>query len=188
MTIYEKIAKIQDEVEVRKDADNPFFHSRYATYEGLLNCVHDSMRKHELVAFHTFEPTPKDGYIVVVTVLQELSSYMVNKDITREINPTSVGRIESKLEIPLLKNDPQSAGSAITYAKRYSLLAILGLGTEDDDGNVSSGKTVPTNFSKPIPGDVMDDAMVGSKCKKCGAGMHKSMKGNWVCDEACWTK
>ncbi|WP_350340162.1 ERF family protein [Paraflavitalea speifideaquila] len=40
-----------------------------------------------------------------------------------------------------VKNDPQSLGSAITYQRRYSLCAVLGLNIEeDDDGNGASGK------------------------------------------------
>ena len=40
------------------------------------------------------------------------------------------------------KTDPQAMGSAITYAKRYALQAIYGLGTDDDDGNSASGKVL----------------------------------------------
>jgi hypothetical protein len=47
--------------------------------------------------------------------------------------------------IPISKNDPQGAGSAITYARRYGLSAILGIHQEDDDANSASGKA-----SKPF--------------------------------------
>jgi hypothetical protein len=46
--------------------------------------------------------------------------------------------ISSTTVIPLPKNDPQGMGSAITYARRYSLCAMLGIITEDDDGNAAS--------------------------------------------------
>lgn len=165
MNIYEKIAKIQDEVEIRKSADNPYFHSKYATYEGVLNAIHDAMRKYGLVHVHGFEPSPKDGCITVITVLADAE----NKS---EVN--------CKLEIPLLKNDPQSAGSAITYAKRYSLLAILGLGTEDDDGNSSSEKTTNRYYDEspddyPGPEPIVEpkttQSPVNMVCPKCGSEM-----------------
>ena len=37
-----------------------------------------------------------------------------------------------------VQNTPQASGSALTYARRYALLAVLGLGTEDDDGHAAS--------------------------------------------------
>jgi hypothetical protein len=42
--------------------------------------------------------------------------------------------IEDTLVLPLSKRDPQAAGSAITYARRYSLQAIAGVPSADDDG------------------------------------------------------
>jgi hypothetical protein len=39
------------------------------------------------------------------------------------------------LHVPASKQDPQGYGSALTYARRYSLLAATGLAPEDDDGN-----------------------------------------------------
>lgn len=47
------------------------------------------------------------------------------------------------LRIPSRGNDAQSAGSAITYARRYSLLAALGIATEDDDGQAASREARP---------------------------------------------
>jgi hypothetical protein len=45
------------------------------------------------------------------------------------------------LHVPAGKQDPQGYGSALTYARRYSLLAATGLAPEDDDGNSASRKT-----------------------------------------------
>ena len=57
---------------------------------------------------------------------------------TRLIHAESGQWISSVTIIPLPKNDPQGMGSAITYARRYSLCAMLGIITEDDDGNAAS--------------------------------------------------
>lgn len=43
-----------------------------------------------------------------------------------------------KLHVPASKNDPQGYGSALTYARRYSLMAACGMAPEDDDGNAAS--------------------------------------------------
>jgi len=43
-----------------------------------------------------------------------------------------------KLHVPAAKQDPQGYGSALTYARRYSLMAACGIAPEDDDGNAGS--------------------------------------------------
>jgi len=62
---------------------------------------------------------------------------------------TVTGEIErTVIEIPLTRLDPQAMGSAITYGKRYSLLAGLGLATDeaDDDGE----RAMPREVSEPV--------------------------------------
>jgi hypothetical protein len=46
-----------------------------------------------------------------------------------------------KLHVPASKQDPQGYGSALTYARRYSLMAACGIAPEDDDGNAGSRRT-----------------------------------------------
>jgi hypothetical protein len=46
-----------------------------------------------------------------------------------------------KLHVPAAKQDPQGYGSALTYARRYSLMAACGIAPEDDDGNAGSRRT-----------------------------------------------
>ena len=47
-----------------------------------------------------------------------------------------------KLHVPAAKNDPQGYGSALTYARRYSLMASCGIAPEDDDGNAASRQPI----------------------------------------------
>jgi len=63
------------------------------------------------------------------------------------------------LHVPSAKNDPQGYGSALTYARRYSLMAACGIAPEDDDGNAAS-KT-PAKAAKPAEQDprIADSAM-----------------------------
>jgi len=127
MTIYDKIAAIQDEVQnITKDAKNPHFGNSYATYEKVMEVLHPILRKHNLMVFHSFEVPTFENQIAIKTTIQGIGE---SKD-----------NISTVLYTPMVKIDPQAAGSAITYAKRYSLLAMLGLGTEDDDANAGSGK------------------------------------------------
>jgi hypothetical protein len=55
-----------------------------------------------------------------------------------------------RLHVPALKHDPQGYGSALTYARRYSLMAACGIAAEDDDGNAGSKKPIPKPESKPV--------------------------------------
>ena len=54
-------------------------------------------------------------------------------------------KIESFMDLLTVKPDMQQLGSAVTYARRYSLLPMLNIECEDDDGNLASGKTKTFN-------------------------------------------
>ena len=55
------------------------------------------------------------------------------------------------LHVPASKQDPQGYGSALTYARRYSLMAACGIAPEDDDGNAASKKVEkPTVLIAPL--------------------------------------
>ncbi len=55
------------------------------------------------------------------------------------------------LHVPAAKNDPQGYGSALTYARRYSLMAACGIAPEDDDGNAATkARTQQAEESDPL--------------------------------------
>ena len=101
------------------DAQNPFFKSSYITLDGILETVRPILSKHNLCVLQ--EATGDGEYIFVKTKLAHVSGEILETDILR-MKPQ--------------KNDPQSMGSCITYAKRYQLAALLGIcESVDDDGN-----------------------------------------------------
>ena len=57
--------------------------------------------------------------------------------------------LSNSFTVQLSKQDAQGAGSAITYCRRYSLQAIAGIPSEDDDGNAASKKAQ----QKEVPND-----------------------------------
>jgi hypothetical protein len=66
--------------------------------------------------------------------------------------------VRGKVAMKPVKNDPQGVGSCITYARRYSLAAIVGVAPEDDDGNQASGKDTKSEKSKvTTPKEVKQD-------------------------------
>jgi uncharacterized protein YrzB (UPF0473 family) len=116
------VLKVQAEVKpALKTATNPFFHSKYAELSDHWNAVKDILKENELVVMQPLDT--ENGNNVLYTILAHSSGEFV----------------KSKMLINPIKTDPQSNGSAITYARRYSLCSILNLMTEDDDGNAGTG-------------------------------------------------
>lgn len=109
---------------IKKEDSNPFFKSKYAGLPSILEVVNPILNKYELVLVQS-PVTDGDRIGVETTIIH-----------------SSGESITSKFTMNLAKNDPQGAGSAITYARRYALVSMLGLNVdEDDDGNTASGKT-----------------------------------------------
>lgn len=126
------LAKFQFEVEsVTKDAVNPFYKSKYATLENIAEKIKKPMNDNGLSYVQL--PTGDNG---LTTMLMHTSGEWVRSTMT--LHPA--------------KNDPQGQGSAITYARRYALSALLGLVTdEDDDGNEASTPKKPAETLKTAP-------------------------------------
>jgi len=103
---------------VPKGATNPFFKSKYASLPDVVQHASPILAKHGLaISQHvTYDEMGRDA----------LMTYLLHK---------SGQYIAYSMKLHLIKEDPQAQGSAITYARRYSYQAVLGLVTdEDDDG------------------------------------------------------
>ena len=109
-----------------KDAKNPFIGNEYATLNSVMESCRSLLSSQGIWLTQLPCPAPV-----------ELGTGHIGLE-TRLIHAESGQWISSTAIIPLPKNDPQGMGSAITYARRYSLCAILGIETEDDDGNAAS--------------------------------------------------
>lgn len=101
-----------------KDAQNPHFRNDYASLESVIDASKKTLLDNEVTVIQA----PGDG--VLVTRLQHSSGQF----------------IETELKLLLSKQDMQGLGSAITYARRYSLAAMLNIAQVDDDGNLASAK------------------------------------------------
>jgi len=106
-----------------KTATNPHFRSRYADLSACIEAVIDALNDHGIALVQQNSPAP-DGVIVETVFIHE-SGEMLNC---------------GQLFVPASKNDPQGYGSALTYARRYSLMSACGIAPEDDDGNAASRK------------------------------------------------
>lgn len=119
---------------VLKTAKNPYLGSKYADISSIKDSVRPVLSRHGLAVFQ--RPLPTDGSTVrIETILAHVSGQWIGGELT--LKPA--------------KADPQSFGSAITYASRYSLQALLFLSTDDDDGQASSQTPSPAPTSQPAP-------------------------------------
>jgi hypothetical protein len=125
------VAALGELRNVAKNAVNPHFKSKFATLDSILDATRPVLAKHGLALSQ--EPVFEDGMAGVVT---------------RIIHSSGESR-ESKLLLPMRDQSAQGAGSAITYARRYSAASVLGIASEDDeDGQVAS--TPSKASSKPV--------------------------------------
>lgn len=117
--LYCALLKAQTEIEnAHKDAKNPYYNSTYST----LNSVLDSCK-----------PTLNKNGILIAQKCEG------NKLTTTLIHAESSEEISSSLDL-IAVQDMQKLGSAITYARRYTLQALIAIGAEDDDANSTLDK------------------------------------------------
>jgi hypothetical protein len=113
-----------------KNSINPHFRNNYANLEAVIDAVRDAFTKHGLVVMQPTAVT--DQGPVVVTIVAHKSGQFIQGE-TPIINS---------------KGDAQGMGSAISYARRYSLAAMANITQADDDGNDASGKSAPKALPK----------------------------------------
>tara|TARA_R100001510_G_C7641490_1_gene199090 strand:- start:584 stop:1237 length:654 start_codon:yes stop_codon:yes gene_type:complete len=127
-TLINALVKAQQEIDhVVQDSKNPFFKSNYAS----LKEVFDSVKK----------PMNENG----IYIQQESHDCDVGACVETIFYGHGGKMSAGKVTIPAAKHDPQAYGSALSYAKRYSLLMACGVATkaEDDDAEAAMQRTQP---------------------------------------------
>lgn len=102
-----------------KDATNPHFRSKYADLASVQAACLPALNAHGIAVMQP--PVEIDGQRYVKTVLAHESGE----------------REECLVPLIVAKNDMQGYGSAVTYARRYGLMAMAGVAPDDDDGNAA---------------------------------------------------
>lgn len=138
------LAELQDSVnKITKNADNPFFKSKYTDLNAIFEEVKPKIRE--------------NGFILIQTV--------INNSLKTELVHIKTGeKLESYIDLLTVKPDMQQLGSAITYARRYAILPMLLIECEDDDGNLASGKT--KSFDELETYEDFDNAIRACKSEK----------------------
>lgn len=125
--IYAAFVKAQKEfAPALKTSSNPHFKSRYADLSACVEAVIDALNNHGIAMIQRTHDDDK-GVTVETVFIHESGESLEG----------------GRLHVPAAKHDPQGYGSALTYARRYSLMAACGIAPEDDDGNAASGRNAP---------------------------------------------
>lgn len=107
-----------------KDKNNPFFKSKYVPLENIVEVIDEAIKKTGLS--YSQEATSEGNYVSVSTnIFHESGEYI----------------LFDKLTLPATKADAQGFGSALTYAKRYSLAAAFGVTSDEDDDGTEQAET-----------------------------------------------
>lgn len=114
-----------------KDSTNPHFKSKYADLASCIDSVTPALNSNGLGLMQVLHDA--EGGVCVETTLVHTGGHVISG---------------GKLFVPASKQDAQGYGSALTYARRYSLMALCGHAPEDDDGN--SAKPAQKLVEKPV--------------------------------------
>lgn len=119
------LAKAQGEIETaKKDSENPHFRSKYADLASVWEACRSALSKNGIAVVQA-PGTDETGAVTMTTMLSHSSGEWMCS--TMACKPA--------------RNDAQSMGSVITYLRRYSLSAMVGVAPdEDDDGEAASGR------------------------------------------------
>lgn len=112
-----------------KTNTNPHFKSKYVGLDGCVEAVIDALNNNGIMLMQKNHPS--ETGVAIETIFIHESGESISGGV---------------LTVPASKQDPQGYGSALTYARRYSLMAACGIAPEDDDGNASSKQPVKSVF------------------------------------------
>lgn len=130
-----------------KTSSNPHFRSKYADLSACVEAVIDALNNNGIMLMQKCRDD--DAGVCVETVFVHESGEVLEA---------------GALRVPAAKQDAQGYGSALTYARRYSLMAACGIAPEDDDGNAAS-QTQKAQTSRPSVDPFADDRKRLKACK-----------------------
>jgi len=125
------IAKAQGQIKgASKDANNPFFKSKYADLASVWDACRAALSANGLAVIQS--PSAEGTRVSVDTLLTHSSGQWM----------------AGTVSVTAKEDTPQAIGSAITYLRRYALQSFVGVSPEDDDANAASAKS---HIVKAVP-------------------------------------
>jgi len=158
---------------VIKDRDNSITRSRYATLDSVIETIKPVLAECELMPRQDLTTTERS--VTVYTQLIHSSGEAI------EFSPLTLPVVGKRISggggSYSTDNGPQEFGSAITYARRYALLAGLGISTgDDDDGNQGQPhRSAHTNTAPPKKGSALKKKVVENKDEPLGKDAAKKL-------------
>jgi len=127
-----------------KTSTNPHFKSKYVDLAGCVEAVIDALNNHGIALIQKTHDC--ENGIKVETIFMHETGEQISGGL---------------IYVPADRQNPQGYGSALTYARRYSLMASCGIAPEDDDGNAASN-----GWARPVKYYVPDDEQSKSIANK----------------------
>lgn len=122
--VLSKLMKAKQSIgTVKKDSKNPFHKSNYASLNAYIDASEEHLLQNGLILLQAGNGTFTEPLIVATL-----------------IHPESGQWLKSYLPILNPKQDSQGFGASVTYMRRYSIATLLGLVSEDDDGETAVGR------------------------------------------------
>lgn len=150
---------------VKRDASNPHFKSKFATLEAVIDAAQHALASNGLTVLQGPGLMQGNALTVSTRLLHESGEW-----------------IETEFAIPMAKQDPQAAGSAVTYARRYSLMAMLNMPAVDDDGEsaMQRGQSQqPQQQARRDTGPGEVDGVDWWGAEGSGVSAHQAKKEGW---------
>lgn len=131
-TIASALAAAQSEMgKALKQTSNPHFKSKYADLGAVMDACLPALTKHG------------------IAVIQPLAENEFGRAVVTKFIHESGESLECPIPLILGKQDMQGLGSAMTYARRYGLMALAGIAPEDDDGNAAAASVKEAPMRHP---------------------------------------
>jgi hypothetical protein len=146
------LSKAQGEMEsAKKDTNNPFFKSKYADLASVVAASKEPLTKNGLSIAQVVDINDVGEMILTTILLHSSGEFISGNYPIRPVIPP----IKKETDVFMAQDStptPQSIGSALMYARRYAYSSIIGLSSDDDDGNIASGNKAPTSTApKELP-------------------------------------
>ena len=153
--IVKALAKVQSEIQnPKKDANNPYFKSKYSTLDNVIDAYKDLCSKNDLIVLEN--PVSKVG---------ENGKVLVGIEVQIMHTSGQFLSFDPYLLSPV-KNDPQGIGSGVTYARRYTLSSVFNIASEEDDDGNSASQNNKGQYQKPTKFKPATQAEIGNLKKE----------------------
>lgn len=149
----------------KKESENPFYHSSYADLGEVMRVCKKPCNDNGITILQPVEADENGNYVETV-LLHESGEFIASRM-----------RVAVKSD-----NDPQALGSAISYAKRYSLQAMLLIPSEDDDGEKATSHASSTTPRRTETTKAGVETTYG-QCKHCGGKVKSPYTVCYTCKQ-----